>query len=253
MRFDLLVPTILKFLFKLSVFILSVFVLMNIVFTLYNFPLLNQLASLVQESVRKNGYLPSHDRDEIQKIMEMYTKNKDYSGNTGIPGVNRIITNLRIQVFDIDGNGYSIDENTLHSYSYGETDNFPGDTDYYIGETGKEHKKQQGSVLFAGISCDYLILTPLNGWDVFKGFGSDSSQLAQQENVAGELITTDNWFMDDNTNDDDETQQNKIADNGLKYNTLTFNNASHSLEDRSLFISPVITTEYYPDLENLGD
>ncbi len=162
---DLIPKTVFAFL-KLAIFIIVFYIVLNLMLFLSFYEKAQTIARLVQNSVELHNYLPAVDYKAIQGLIDDMMKNteKDESefGIT-LPGINRVVTNMQIAVWDSDKKGYRSATSLEDFHTDALTDNDgPG---YYIGESGMRHKKQNGEILYAGIVFEYHFLIPMPFYD----------------------------------------------------------------------------------------
>lgn len=261
-----LTKTVIKILIKLLVYTVVFYIILNIVMALFNFPILFSISKQVQDSVELHGYLPQHDYNAIkQRIDAMQYQSEhidDVQSTIETEGYafQGLIKNLTSIVSDIHVVVYSLDTS-------GNVDNGYTEELYYVGKSGRQHKKQQGSVLYAGIRFKYRILHPLP----FINFDLSSSYASNMKNDI--LDTIENMTPTGNNGSDnpfDFNQTLNAADrltegltnpegrNGYLQGGVTEID-TFALYERdevgtrgqktgSLFINPVISRLFYSDL-----
>lgn len=248
MHFHDLVPTTIFLYLKLLLKIVIFFFGLNLFLLIVNFFNISYIAKGIQDSVRINNYLPEHDykawntlckdivKNETKTDAEVYSE----SGELGIPGINRVITNLKIVVYDEHGNGLNdidmsksiMDANTDTDYDQAGVD------DYYIGERGIRNKVQMGEILYAGVAFDYHFIVPLFFWDfsipVYNGGSNLESMFGKEGSGA--------------YSDQANRGRQAIIDNQEKWKVSFGPNSDNA---RNLFgILPVPCETWYPDINN---
>ena len=255
MEFELITPKIIRIFVKLIQYIVIFYILLNLFLFISHYYNLQSIAKLVQDSVERHGYLPKNDYNAIQSIIEMYQYNSNedqYTPNEmSIPGIEKVITNLKIVVYGININDGT---NTLHGWSETNRNSpkYNEEERYYFGDYARDNKRkqQQGAVLYCGITCKYHIIHPLSWYepaDVAIFMGPGNANIFRPKD--GMLP----WLTDSR---DVSTLRNEIYNNMEEIDTSMATNVlnnttgrSYTPLERSLFISPVITQEFYPDLD----
>lgn len=217
---------------------------LNLFFLVVNFFNVSYIAKQVQDSVRIHNFLPEHDYLAFNTLIkdieknELKTDDEVYSdiGEKGLPGVNRIITNLKIVVYDENGNGLSnvdmgksvMEANTDLDYDQAGVD------DYYIGEKGMRNKRQNGEILYAGVAFNYHFIVPLFFWDFSIPVWNGADNFSHSGNGA--------------YSDQANRGRQAIIDNQDVWKVEFNPNSSNAI---NLFgILPVVCEEWYPDVDN---
>lgn len=254
---------------KLLIAIIVFYFFLNVVMFCFNYPILSNLAKLVQNSVEENGYLPQHDYNAIdirrQQIQYQSTHQDEVISEIEGDGfemkgifknLTKVVSDIKIVVYSVDSSG-----NVDAGYPNGDEEN-----DYYMGSSGRTHKKQKGNIMYAGIRFKYRILHPIPFIDFEVSSGSWGSRLASDvnnsDNPAKDLIEGKDHLIDENPWDLDYTANSSdILENedtgSLKNGGITVIDTFQMKQDydedkkgtqASLFINPVITRMVYSDL-----
>lgn len=233
-----ILPKVVGFFIKLFMSIIVFYIILNFFLWITFYQKADTIARLVQDSVRLHNYLPAHDYKAIQNLIDDMMKNTEVNENEfgmTLPGINRVVTNMQIAVWDADGHGYREGANIEHYKTDSLTDeNGPG---YYIGESGVKHKRQQGDILYAGIVFEYHFLIPLPFWDDRFAMGSYNKGLDFRTNGKPSY----NTYKDARKRFNEDIDKDTYAVNTDNENT---NNGL-----RLFGMKPIICDEFYPDLD----
>lgn len=252
---------VIKFIVKLASFIVFFYIALNIIMGLFNYPILASVSKQIQNSVEIHGYLPEHDYLAIKQRMDQLTYNSDHQDEiisemeangfytTGLfKNLTAIVSDMHIVIYSLDSNG--------------QADNGYTDELFYVGKSGRQHKKQQGTIMYAGIRFKYRILHPIPflNFDLNSSYASNLKDAYLDFTEGNRNLTNfgESPFNLNYTADAAEKLEKVHDNNGYMEGGVTEIDTFKMYEAQdipfrgqktgSLFINPVVTQLFYSDL-----